>query len=202
MEVSRADAVYRQTERRLFALRSGDDAMIRGRLANLRRGAGRKPGDDPQLWGLIFEDLPDYMEGRGGAPSREEWAIHIALTLYAVHQQGNDPKTHNMDVDKVSLGAAAAKLVAAYGGEDARERVSRRFNQLALAQDIDSMAYYLRGFVQLLRAEDIGLDYAVLARDLYVYQTADGAASVRLRWGEDYYRTNNDDAENGKEDVK
>ena len=202
MEESRADAVYRQTERRMYALLAGDDAVVRSRLANLRRGAGRKPGDDPQLWGFMFESLPAEMEGRGGMPSREEWAIHIALTLYAVHQQGNDPKNHNMDVDKVSLGTAAAKLVAAYGGEDARERVSRRFNQLALAQDIDSMAYYLRGFVQLLRAENIGLDYPELARDLYRYQTTDGAASVRLRWGEDYYRINNDDAESGKEDEK
>ena len=165
MSESRADEVYQQTERRLFRLLSGDDAVIRGNLANLRRGAGKTPGDDPRVWGILFSDLPDNMMGKRGEPSREEWAIYSALTLYAVHQQGNDPKQKNMNRKGVSLGKAASYLVAAEGGDDdARERVARRFYQVALANDMLSMIYYLRGFIQLLRSADISLDYPLLAK--------------------------------------
>ena len=200
MAESRADTVYRQTEQRLFRLLAGDAAVVRGRLANLRRGAGKRPGEDPRVWGILFADLPEWMLGRNGEPSREEWAIQTALTLYALHQQGYDPKEHSMCQQDISLGLAACRLVAADGGDDdARERVARRFHQVALAADMASMAYYLRGFVQLLKGKNIGLDYPRLARDLYVYQTPDGAPSVRLEWGQDFYRTLRDD-EIGKED--
>lgn len=201
MGKTRADAVWRETEQRLFRLIAGDDAAIRGQLANLRRGAGRVPGDDPKVWGILFAELPEDMLGRHGVPSREEWAIYTALTLYAVLQQGNDPKQHNMYVPDASLGLAAGRLVKADGGDDdSRERVARRFHQVALAQDMPAMVYYLRSFIQLLRAENIGLDIPMLARNLYLYQIPGGAASVRLQWGQDFYRKGTDDQENRKEE--
>ena len=188
MGESRADKVYRQTEQCLFSLLAGDESAVRGRLATLRRGAGKRPGDDPRTWGILFTDLPETMLGHD-KPSMEEWAIHTALTLYAVHQQGNDPRQHNMNQKKISLGTAAAKLVSAGGEhEEARERVARRFHQVVLAPDMDAMAYYLRGFIQLLRSSDIPLDYPMLSRDLYLYQVPGAAPSVRLEWGQDFYR--------------
>ncbi len=200
MGESRADAVFQQTERRLFQLIAGEDAAVRGRLASLRRGAGKSPGDDPRVWGILFSGLPDEMMGRN-EPTREEWAIYTALTLYAVHQQSNDPRQRSMNQQGVSLGAAASRLVAATGGDDdARERVARRFHQVALAPDMPSMVYYLRSFIQLLRSSDIGLDYPRLAKDLYRYQLPDVASSVRLAWGQDFYRTEKTDDENGKEE--
>ena len=87
MGKSRADTVYQQTELRLSRLVSGDEGTVRGRLANLRRGAGRIPGDDPRAWGILFSELPEKMLGQYGEPSREEWAIHTALTMFALHQQ-------------------------------------------------------------------------------------------------------------------
>ncbi len=200
MGESRANKVYQQTEQRLFRLLAGEDAVIRGRLANLRRGAGRRPGEDPRVWGLLFSELPEEMLGYGGEPSPEEWAIHTALTLYATHQQGNDPRQHSMNQKKISLGYAAAILVGKEG-EGSRERIGRRFHQVALAPDMPSVVYYLRGFIQLLKAGDIGLDYPRLARDLYLYQMPEGAASVRLQWGQDFYRKTNFD-DNGKENEK
>ena len=202
MAESKADAVFRQTEHCLACLLAGDDGVIRGKLANLRLGVGRKPGEDPRTWGILFSDLPEAMLGYGGNPSKEEWAIHIALTLYAVHQQGREPRQDSMNKKGVSLGNAASQLVAADGGDDdARERIGRRFHQVVLAPDMTAMAYYLRGFIQLLRANGIGLDYARLAKDLYRYQTPDGAASVRLQWGQDFYRKTQID-NNGKDNEK
>ena len=55
--------------------------------------------------------------------------------------------------------------------------------------------HYLRGLIQLLRAEGIPLDYPALAYDLYRYQTPGGAQKARLLWGQDFYRmTKNDEA--------
>ena len=197
MNESRADAVYCQTVQRLSRLLVGEDAVVRGRLANLRRGAGQRPGNDPRVWGILFSELPEDMLGKGGVPSKEEWAIHTALTLYAVHQQGIDPRQHSMNQDGISLGGAASRLTG--GDEDTRERIARRFHQVVLAPDMNAMVYYLRSFVQLLKAADIGLDYPRLAKDLYLYQTSGGASSVRLQWGQDFYQIYSDN-KNGKED--
>ena len=46
----------------------------RAELANLRRGAGKKPGDLPELWGTILKDMPEEIQGKGGEASHEEWA--------------------------------------------------------------------------------------------------------------------------------
>ncbi len=98
----------------------------------------------------------------------------------------------------VSLGLAASRLVSATGGDDdARERVARRFHQVVLAPEMASMSYYLRSFIQLLRGEGIGLDYPRLAKDIYLYQIPDGASSVRLQWGEDFYRREHKDDKGG-----
>ncbi len=195
-EETRADAVYKEAAKRLNLLLAADDSTVRARLAELRHGIGSAPGEFPLLWGMIFEDLPEKMLGKYGKPSKEEWALFDALTLYALHQQGNDLRTNNMNAAGVSLGKAACRLVYADGGTgDDRERVSRRFNQIALAEDIDSLTYYLRTFIPLLRGAGIGLDYAELARDIYLCQTENGRASVRLRWGQDYYSSDYKDEE-------
>ena len=53
-----------------------------------------------------------------------------------------------------------------------------------------ALTYYLRTFIQLLRSAEIGLDYALLAKDLFLYQWQDQVSSVRLQWGQDFYRKN------------
>ena len=192
-----SDAVLKETARRLKWLLKSDDSAVKARLAELRHGIGSIPGSVPALWGMVFDDLPESMLGSYGKPSKEEWAIYDALTLYALHQQGKDPAKKNMNVKGISLGRAAGKYVYALGGtSDDRERVSRRFNQIALAADIETLTYYLRTFIPLLRGEDIGLDYAMLAQDIYLFQTENNIASVRLRWGQDYYSVNKEEKEN------
>ena len=177
-----------ETRKRISKIKSGEDSAIKARLAELRHGVGLMPGEVPALWGMIFEELPDDMLGKYGKPSKEEWAIYDAITLYALHQQGRDPKTESMNVEGISLGKAASKLVYKQGGtEDDRERVSRRFNQIALAEDVETLTYYLRMFVQILRAEEIGIDYEMLAQDIYSFQFESGRTAVRLKWGQDYY---------------
>ena len=175
-----------------------NDSRVRAELANLRRGIGRKPGDLPELWGLLFADLPEELMSKSGEPTAAEWAIYTALTLYAQHQQGKSIREKNMHCreDFGRLGCAISRLVS---GEEERERVARRFNAFATANDMQEAAYYLRGLVQLLRAKDIPLDYVQLARDLFDFQSPVSAANVRLRWGQDFYRMKKNDEDTNSE---
>ena len=170
----------------------------RALLAKLRRGVGRQPGDMSALWAILLDGLPEEMQSqRIAEPSREEWAIYMALTMYALHQQGCDVKSESMHRKEISLGDAARQLAGKLSGDisDNLERVARRFNRVATADSMEEMAHYLRSFVQLLRTNVVALDYGMLAGDLFRYQFEDLKANVRLRWGEDFYAGSTEDKE-------
>ena len=160
-----------------------EDAYSRAMCAKLRRAVGKSPGQTPDIWEIALQDTPDEWHSGNGEPSYVEWAVHTALTLYALHRQGKD---RSMNAKGVSFGEAAAQLVR---GEDNLEAVRRRFNAVATAIEFTELAYHARGLVQLFKASDIGMDYPQFACDLYNSQFIDGADRVRLKWGEDFYRT-------------
>ena len=180
------------TEQRLHWLWALPDNQRRAELAKLRRGVGRAPGDLPELWGSFLRGMPEDFQGRSG-PSHAEWAVYLALTLYAVHQQGNDQP---MNCPGNTMGRAVRQLAERNAGKDWEESsVLRRFNALATAEEITEISHHLRGMVQLLSAAKDGaipLDYPQLAVDLYGLQCTDPRytqipANVRLRWGRDLY---------------
>ena len=166
----------------------------RAELAKLRRGIGHAPGELPELWGSFLLEMPESFQGCS-APSAAEWAVYLALTLYAMHQQGND---RPMNCPGNTLGRAVRQLAERNSaGQDWTEAsVLRRFNALATAEEITEISHHLRGMIQLLSAAKDGgipLDYPQLAADLYELQCADPRyaqtpANVRLRWGQDLYR--------------
>ena len=161
-----------------------NEHLLRADMANLRRGIGKKPGDLPELWGLLFQELPEELMSRTGEPTWAEWAVSGALTLYALHRQGAGRCMH---ADGQRLGAAVGRLAG--GDEERLKVVQRRFNAFATARSMPECMNHLRGLIQLLRSKEIPLDYVDLAGDLYEFQMPGGAARVRLRWGQDFYRT-------------
>ena len=165
-------------------LNSNSPAEQKAALANLRRGVGHLPGEVPQLWGVFLSDMPEKMYGRDGQPSREEWAIYTALTLFALHQQGHDPAREPMHREGEPLGRAVARLAT---NEEEMKRILHRLNAAATANSIVGLSHYLRGLIQLLRSQRIPLDYTVLAGDIFLYQNPDTAGQVRLRWGQDFF---------------
>jgi CRISPR system Cascade subunit CasB len=175
-------------------LNMSNEGQQKAMLANLRRGVGRNPGELPELWGILFDGVPDeYLEDE-----KFERALYTALTLFALHQQGHDLKTELMHREKVGLGEAMACLV-----DDQREneeRITRRFNQIATSADLLEMSQHLRGAVQLMRGQEIPLDYAKLAGDFYQYQNLNNQTGVRLHWGQDYYRKLNQTKEQESEE--
>lgn len=166
-----------------------NEHLLRAELASLRRGIGRRPGELPELWGLLLDELPEELMSRTGEPTYAEWAVSGALTLYALHSQG----AREAHADGQSLGRALYILAC----DDRLEAVQRRFSAFATARSMPECMHHLRGLVSQLRSAEIPLDYVRLAGDLYEFQTHDGAARVRLRWGQDFYRDMNKD---GKDD--
>ena len=168
-----------------------DTGSGRGMMANLRRGVGKSPGEIPELWGLIFDKMPEELLGKSKA-SPAEWAVYTALTLYALHQQGNEKF---MNVEDVSVGKAASMLVK--NDDEDKDRIRRRLGLVVTATSPSDLAYHLRGVIQLLSREEIGLDYALLARDLYLMNYEERAKDIKLSWGREFYRKVED--ENAKQ---
>ena len=155
----------------------------KAKLAALRRGAGKIPGELPELWGSFLNNLSDDMISRSSKPTEAEWAIYLSLTLYALHQQGSSESVH---AEKISLGKAASMLMSE-PTDDERERVLRRFGPVVTAKDMPELSHHLRCFIKLIRSKSIKLDYVMLARDLYDFQFEEKRRKTQFRWGQDFY---------------
>lgn len=85
--MSQAQRIEQYVARRLRWLRDLPEHPRKAALAHLRRGVGRAPGDLPELWGIFLEGMPEELESQTGKPTQGEWAIYLALTLYALHSR-------------------------------------------------------------------------------------------------------------------
>ena len=156
-----------------------NESRARGEMAALRKGASRDSGELPEIWELTSVEIPEYASD---APTREEIAVHTAMTLYAVHQQS---RTEPMFSPGVGLGSAARRLIGPPDEENPSARA--RFNALVTSTTVAELRHHLRGFVSLLRARGIALDHAMLADDVLRFQQPGGAKKVRLAWARQYY---------------
>lgn len=159
-------------------------------LAALRRGIDRKPGTVPAMWPFYTTLTED------GRRTRALYAEHLALTLFAVHQQSKSALVHK---EGVGLGTALLRLKQS--GKFSPEAVDRRFAAAATATSLAELGVHLRGLITQLRALDRPeLDYTRLAEDLRRWQHPDQAGSVRRAWGGQYFapRPPADDADSAR----
>ncbi|MFF9690482.1 type I-E CRISPR-associated protein Cse2/CasB [Streptomyces sp. NPDC014623] len=160
-------------------------------LARLRRGAGREAGQLPDLWSLI-DTSPLHVTPGDARPLHEsdlvraEDALHVALTLWALHQQSRPTGMHQPDRpdSRRGLGTAVRRMMKP-GEID--EPLRKRLVRAGTASDLTSLAQRLRDIVVLLRRADIPLDYALLAGQLYTWQLPGGADIVRREWGRSFH---------------
>lgn len=179
----RVGAVVDQRARELQARALKGVPSAVAALARLRRGAGKQPGEVLDI--LEFTVADEFFTGRADAGvSIDEYAAHVALTLFALHQQSKPGPMHRPGT---GLGSALRRLHD--GPDPVPEPVQRRFRVLGTADGVGELTHHLRGAVQLLRVKDIGLDYGLLADQLVNWQWPGGADRVRLRWGREFYRT-------------
>jgi CRISPR system Cascade subunit CasB len=176
--------LYDFVARRVSSLQEGylddkpDDVAA---LARLRRALTADPGANPEVWAETLQRMPHQYIGKDVRVTRHERAVHAALCLYALHQQGRGERMHAPDR---SLGRSVSRLARDTGNEAA---VRRRFQALATATNLDETLNHARGLITQLRAESIPLDYGLLAVDLDRLQQPERADGVRLKWGRDYY---------------
>lgn len=173
-----------------------DTGLGRAQLAELRHGVGKAPGEDPALWGAFLNEASEglYSSRDYDGASKEEWAVYLTLTLFAMHQQGSSSAVHG---EGISLGSAASKLMDKDTPDD-RERVLRRFAPIITASDMNELSHHLRCFIQLIKAKRLMLDYVRLSRDLYDFQFDDSRKNVQLNWGRDFYRNNDNKNKEGE----
>ncbi|KAB8169988.1 type I-E CRISPR-associated protein Cse2/CasB [Streptomyces sp. 3MP-14] len=138
-----------------------------------RESAGRRLLSDEKEW------------------AREEEAVHLAVTLWALHQQSiRDDAMHQASW---TLGRAVRELGRSRGGPDAsaEERLSdpvrKRFVRVGTATSFESLTVRLRDLVLLMRAERVPLDYGRLAHQLWRWQYPHQRAEVCRWWGREFH---------------
>jgi CRISPR system Cascade subunit CasB len=233
--------VARSTVGRLQSGYRRDDAAAVAAVARLRRAAGQDVFASPSSWGLDYlDDLArlreerEQEEGDSSAPSRylssrhrmeqerreerEERAVHLAVTLWALHQQSI--RDQPMHVPGWSLGRAVRRLAdgrtgaqdepaeraeAAAGsrtagpGADADSPVRKRFVRIGTSTDVEMLGRRLREMVLLLRTARIPLDYGLLAEQLCHWQDEMRQGEVRRAWGRDFHRFHRPASADGEE---
>lgn len=173
-----------------------DQSHALGALARLRRGAGKEFSQMPDLWGLADTGALHDEPGDGRRPLREEEltraedAVHVALTLWALHQQSRGAAMHRPGSRTAPRGLGAAVRQLMPPGEIA-EPIRKRFVRVGTAPGLPALAQRLREIVLLLRGADIPLDYALLAGQLYGWQEPTGREAACRAWGRSFhsYRT-------------
>lgn len=176
------DARVSDLQHRLFNPDYTDPAAVAA-LARLRRGVGKPPGAVLDI--LEFTLSPELRPPTGAeVASAQEQAVHVAMTLFAVHQQSRGERMHHRGR---GLGTALRSL---HPGDQRSlpDPLARRFRMLGTADSFEELAHHLRGAVQLLRAGGEPLDYGLLADQLESWQVF-GPDRVQLAWGREFYRT-------------
>lgn len=164
-----------------------EQAASMATLARLRRGAGKPAGSVADIF--AFTLAPEFAGPQApDEPTEREVAAHIALTLYALHQQSRTQPMHRRGR---GLGRAIRQL---HPDEPTSppDPVTRRFQMLVTADSLDELTHHARGIVQLLRSAQpnpVPLDYGLLADELRLWQRRpNGPEKVRRAWARDYYR--------------
>jgi len=155
-------------------------------LAALRRGLGKPAGSVPEMW-RFYTTLRDE-------PSQEPHprlvAEHATLTVFGLHQQGQDKPMHRAGVH---LGRAMSVLrnasIKQGGGEDAAASLDRRFAAAATALSMNEAVEHIRRLVTLLRREGQPLDYTALCTSLRWWHDPQSRARTRRHWASGYFTT-------------
>ena len=183
--IPRVGVVVNQRVEQLQRSFLGDSATARALLAQLRHAARKPPGFAPEVWNITSYPVSEYASD---APTFEEHAVHDALTLYAIAQQGNPYAVHERSdrVHQHGFGNAVRALAWQSGAEESRFR--RRFNAAVTSESYDELLQHVSSlFRQIFKSKlRISLDFGALAEDLFTFQLPDGPERVRRRWARQY----------------
>lgn len=135
-------------------------------FAELRRSLAFDLGTHIPSFAYVEPSLSDKFN------DRKRQMYYLIAGLYALH-----PKQSGLE-----FGQALALL------KDKRDSDSleKRFLALLSTDEDSQLAHYLRQMINLLKQEDIGLNYAKLLKDLFAWRHFD--KYIQRRWAQHYYR--------------
>ena len=191
-DMSRASIEHYVANRVGWLQKHRNEARTKALLAALRKTVAKSPGEAVDTWDFEFSGMPDNLRGVGSNPATEgEWAIHLAISLYALHQQSQEQDMYQVcDFDGGQywgFGHAVKRLV--FKGEDGQNeqgQMPSRFAALVTSETTEELAHYARQIVQQLRANSITVDYGRLAGQLYWYQSPMRSSRVSLEWAREF----------------
>jgi len=189
-EVNKLSKEVKNFVSRKIAMLDREEPYSKAACAKLRRAIGKLPKETPDVWDITLH----------GAPGDEKSAkaIHTCLALYALHRQG---KTESMSDNETGFGSAISKLVAI--NPENEIAIRRRFNAVATSSEFAELAHHARGLIQLLKSNEIKMDYPRFAGELYNFQFVERANDIRFKWGKEFYRViQSGNIENERTDKK
>lgn len=162
-----------------------DSSTARALVAQLRHAARSEPGTVPTIWDLTSYPVSDQAKDE---PTFDERAIHDALCLYAIAQQGTSSGVHKVKskTDRGGFGDAVRSLAWQNGQEESRFR--RRFNAAVTSDSYDELLSHVTALIRQIFSSKLAItiDFGRLAKDLQDFQYTDGANRVRRRWARQY----------------
>lgn len=189
--------IEKATERIIRQLYNNGDTD-KASLSVLRSAATIDGYRTQKVWPVFLSNLDEKWLSKNGKATREETAIFAAVRMYALHQQASDSCVFSRRnySDKKDEEKNGRELFEALNwlkqGTDSHEALDRRVQALLGTNNISATIDQLIHLMQIIKSKKTGIqiDYARLAGDLYRFQLGYRQANeVRLRWGEQYYRT-------------
>jgi CRISPR system Cascade subunit CasB len=150
------------------------DKDDRAALATLRRGLGRKPGEEMGIYrylGRFANGMKSY---------QQEEAYHLVATLFGLYPSKS--WSSGDENESTNLGASFKRLQAEMGGDGAE----RRFTALLNAHSED-LAEHLRQVVGLLKSKDIPIDWVQLLKAVEFWDFDDERRTQRA-WAKAFWK--------------
>ena len=156
-------------------------------LAGIRDSIGKELSNAPQVWPLLFANLPEEYLGDKERITAEEKAIYLSLQIYALMQQGASKSERGEEKSTRNIGESLRIL---RGDESKAKAMDERFNTMITAGSFEELAHYLRQMVKILKAniDSPFVDYPKLAKDLFWVQKGK-QDNILMDWARAYYQT-------------
>ncbi len=155
-------------------------------LAGIRDSIGKELANAPQVWPLLFANLPEEHLGDKARITAEENAIYLSLQIYAVMQQGSSKPEREEEKATRNIGES---LRALRGDESKTKAMDERFNTMVTAGSFEELSHYLRQMIKILKANTANpsVNYPRLANDLFWMQKGK-QDNILMDWARAYYQ--------------
>ena len=156
-------------------------------LAGIRDSIGKELTNAPQVWPMLFANLPEEYLGNKARVTAEENAIYLSLQIYALMQQGASKLEREEEKATRNIGESLRIL---RGDESKVKAMDERFNTMVTAGSFEELAHYLRQMVKILKVniDSPSVDYPKLAKDLFWMQKGK-QDNILMDWARAYYQT-------------